>query len=42
MVVEDVKINPKIIPKEYLLKEKLMFWRYRIKIKRVYNVGEEV
>lgn len=42
LVVEDVKISPDVIPKEYELKEKLMFWRYRIKIKRVYNVNEEV
>lgn len=42
LVVEDVKISPDLIPKEYAIKEKLMFWRYRIKIKRVYNVGEEI
>ena len=42
LIVEDVKIDPKVIPKEFALKEKLMFWRYRIKIRRVYKPTEEV
>lgn len=42
VIVEDVKIDPKVIPKEFALKEKLMFWRYRIKIRRVYKPTEEV
>lgn len=37
LVVEDVKISEKMIPKEFIIKEKLMFWKYRIKIKRVYK-----
>lgn len=42
LIVEDVKVEPKVIPKEFTLKEKLMFWRYRIRIRRVYNPTEEV
>ena len=39
-VVEDVKASPKMIPQEFVLKEKLLFWKYRIKIKRVYKKDE--
>lgn len=42
LIVEDVKISPDLIPKEFAIKEKLMFWRYRIKVKRVYHAGEEI
>ena len=41
-VVEDVKINPKLIPKEYKLKEKMMYAIHKIKIKRVYNPSEDI
>lgn len=41
-VVEDVKISEFMLPKEFLLKEKLLFWRYRIKIRRVYKPREEI
>lgn len=39
-VVEDVKASPKIIPPEYVLKEKLFFWKYGNKIKRVFNPND--
>lgn len=42
LVVEDCKISPEMIPKEYLLKEKLLFWRYGIKIRRVYKPNEPI
>ena len=42
LVVEDVKASPKMIPKEFILKEKLMFWKYRIKIKRVFSIKDPV
>lgn len=36
-VVEDVKISPKMIPKEYILKEKMMYYLRGIDIKRIYK-----
>lgn len=42
LVVEDVKASPKMLPKEFTLKEKLMFWKYRIKIRKVYKDKEPV
>lgn len=42
VITEDIKIAPHLIPKEYLLKEKLMFWKYRIRIKRVYKPNENI
>lgn len=42
LVVEDVKASPKMLPKEFVLKEKLMFWKHRIKIKKVYNPNEPI
>ena len=42
VVVEDVKASPKMIPQEFVLKEKLLFWKYRIKIKRVYKKDEPI
>ena len=42
IVVEDVKASPKMLPKEFVLKEKLMFWKYRIKIRKVYKDKEPV
>lgn len=41
-VIEDVKASPKMIPNDYILKEKLMFWRYGIRIKRVYKPTENI
>lgn len=42
LIIEDVKASPKILPKEFVLKEKLMFWKYRIKIRKVYNPNEPI
>lgn len=42
LVVEDIKASPKLLPKEFTLKEKLMFWKYRIKIRKVYNPNEPI
>lgn len=41
-VVEDCKISPKLVPKEYVIKEKLMYYFHKIKIKRVYKATDEV
>lgn len=41
-VIEDVKASPKMIPKEFTLKEKLFFWKYRIKIRKVYKPTEAI
>lgn len=42
LVVEDCKISPHLIPKEYALKEKLFRWRYGFSIRRVYKANEEI
>jgi len=42
LVVEDIKISAKLIPKEYVLKEKMMLYTHNIKIKRVYQSAEPV
>lgn len=42
LVVEDVKASPKMLPKDFTIKEKLMFWKYRIKIRKVYKDKEPV
>ena len=42
VVVEDVKIAPHMIPADYRLKEKLMFYLYRIRIRRVYKPEEDI
>ena len=41
-VVQDVKASPKMIPQEFVLKEKLLFWKYGIKIKRVYKKNDPI
>lgn len=41
-VTEDVKISPYLIPKEYVIKEKLLRWRYGIVVRRVYKATESV
>lgn len=41
-VVEDIKISPALLPKEYILKEKLFRWRYGKAIRRVYKAAEAV
>ena len=42
LVVEDCKISKYLIPKEYVLKEKMMFAVHGIKIKRVYKPTDEI
>ena len=42
LVVEDCKISKYLIPKENVLKEKMMFAVHGIKIKRVYKPSEEI
>lgn len=37
LVVEDVKISPKLLPEEYVLKRKLMLALRGIRIKQVYD-----
>lgn len=41
-IVEDVKISPFLIPKDFRLKEKLMLWRHGIQIKKVFEPNEEI
>lgn len=41
-VVEDVKISPKMLPKEFVLKEKMLYQRYGIRIKKVYKAGDVI
>ena len=41
-IVEDVKINPRLIPKEYVLKEKMMHYIHGIDIRRVYEPTEKI
>jgi hypothetical protein len=36
-VVEDVKISPKVLPKDYVLKKKLLFYFYKYKIREYYG-----
>ena len=42
LIVEDVKASPKMLPKEFVLKEKMMFALKGIRIKEVYSVKEEI
>lgn len=42
LIVEDVKASPKMLPKEFVLKEKMMFAFRGIKIKKVYSAKEEI
>jgi hypothetical protein len=42
LVIEDVKASPKMLPKEFTLKEKLLFWRYGIKIMKIYKEKESI
>lgn len=41
-VVEDVKISPTMIPKEFRLKEKLFFWKYGYHIRKVFKPSEPI
>lgn len=40
IVIEDIKASPKMLPKEYTLKKKMMFALKGIKIKEVYKPNE--
>ena len=42
LVIEDVKASPKMLPKEFTLKEKLLFWRYGIKIRKIYKEKDPI
>lgn len=42
MVVEDIKPSPALIPKEFVLKEKLFRYKYGFSIKRVYKPNEKI
>ena len=41
-IIEDVKASPKMLPKDFVLKEKMMFALKGIKIKRVFSDTELV
>lgn len=41
-VVEDVKISPKLLPKEFVLKEKMFFFFKGFPIRKVYKPTEEI
>lgn len=40
IIIEDVKASPKMLPKEYSLKKKMMFALKGIKIKEIYKPNE--
>lgn len=42
LVVEDVKASKSMLPKEFVLKEKMMFAIKGIKIKKVFSIKEEI
>lgn len=42
LVVEDVKASKSMLPKEFVLKEKMMFALKGIKIKKVFSIKEEI
>ena len=42
MVIEDVKASPKVIPSDFKLKEKMFFWKYGNRIRRVFEADEEI
>ena len=41
-VLEDVKASPKMLDKVYLIKEKLMRWKYGLVIRRIYKADEPI
>lgn len=41
-IVEDVKISKYLLPKEYILKEKMMYYFHKIRIKKIYKPSETV
>ena len=42
VVVEDVKISPKMLPPEYILREKMFRAKFGFSIKRVFNPTDEI
>jgi hypothetical protein len=42
IVIEDVKASPKMIPSDYKLKEKLFFWKFGTRIRRVFSETETI
>lgn len=42
VVVEDVKISPKMLPPEYVLREKMFRAKFGFPIKRVYKANDEI
>ena len=42
VVVEDIKISPKLIPVEFKIKEKMMYYFHKIRIRRVYKPNEDI
>lgn len=42
VVVEDVKISPKLLPPEYILREKMFRAKFGFPIKRVYKANEPI
>lgn len=42
IVIEDVKASPKMLPKEFVLKEKMMLALKNLKIKKVFSVKDEI
>lgn len=41
-VVEDVKPSKALLSDRFVIKEKLFFWRYRKKIRCVYNINDPI
>lgn len=41
LITEDVKASPSMIPADFKLKEKLFFYKYRRRIKRVFKYDED-
>lgn len=41
-IVEDVKISKYLLPKEYILKEKMMLYFHNVEIKRVYKPTDKI
>ena len=41
-IVEDVKVAKGLIPKEFVLKEKIFFWKYGERIQLVFNANDPI
>lgn len=42
VIIEDVKASPKMLPKEFVLKEKMMFALKNLRIKKVFSAKDSV